>query len=110
MFLITVIDLKVIRASVDFIFDYLFPSAMATDIQSTLGPLARFDILDSQYLVKDDPELYAQLLEIKSKEAMRSGATTLLGAFMDKQQCWERAACILGTFASGMSAKDVAFM
>lgn len=44
------------------------------------------------------------------KEVLKSEITTYVGAVLNKQECWEKSACIIGRRTSGFAAKDVVFL
>ena len=44
-------------------------------------------------------------------ERLKDGLTTVVGAVMQKQQCWEKTACTVGAYLhSATQAKDVVFI
>ena len=47
---------------------------------------------------------------LESNEVLKDGITTVVGAVLDKQQCWEKAACLLGRETRQIAAKDLIFL
>ena len=43
-------------------------------------------------------------------DLLKDEVTTVVGAMLAKQQCWERTACMLGKRTKSFAAKDVVFM
>jgi hypothetical protein len=52
----------------------------------------------------------SDLLEPSKKEMLKEEITTVVGAVLAKQKCWERTACIVGKRTKAFVAKDVVFM
>ena len=51
-----------------------------------------------------------KLRKDKSKqEKFKSGLTTVIGAVMQKQKCWEQCCCIVGSFLKDTPGKDLIF-
>ena len=44
------------------------------------------------------------------KDELKGEITTVVGAVLGKQQCWERTACTLGKRTKSFAAKDVFLM
>ena len=44
------------------------------------------------------------------QEELKHGITTVVGAALGEQQCWERTACKAGELASALPGKDVLFI
>ncbi len=106
---IAVIDLKVIKASVDYVFESVYPDP--NPMISGLGPTSRKDILSNvEYFDEENEDLVKIVTEIKTRNSFRSGITTLIGALLQKQQCLELAACTLGEHLKEFAAKDVVLM
>jgi len=100
------IDLRVIRAGIDMMVATLFPSN--THLSQPNGdPLQRRS--DSVHL---DEELRRKVAEEQLKaERLKDGLTTVVGAVMQKQQCWEKTACTVGAYLhSATQAKEVVFI
>ena len=121
MYFSPVIDLKFIRAGVDTLFNFVSPrpeDSAAIDLQIN-KILQRSDEfvgnLEYENMAKDRIE------KLKSKQAkqekqkikqnkFRSGLTTMIGAIMQKQQCWEYCACTFGSILrNGFPGKDIIF-
>ena len=47
---------------------------------------------------------------LKNNEVLKDGITTVVGAVLDKQQCWEKAACLLGRETRQIAARDLIFL
>ena len=47
--------------------------------------------------------------KIKQKN-FKEGLTTLLGALMQKQQCWEQCSCVIGSWMRNNPGKELFFM
>ncbi len=45
----------------------------------------------------------------QSQEVMKEGITTLVGAALGEQQCWERTACKAGEYAATIPGKYITF-
>jgi hypothetical protein len=43
------------------------------------------------------------------QENFKSGLTTVIGAVMQKQKCWEQCCCIIGSFIKDTPGKDLIF-
>ena len=43
------------------------------------------------------------------QENFKSGLTTVIGAVMQKQKCWEQCCCIIGSFIKDTPGKDLVF-
>jgi hypothetical protein len=69
------------------------------------GPLARKDDFAG-----DDLEMEMYLKKRDKHRNLRNGVTALIGAAMQKQQCWENAACRIGHYLEPVAAKDVMFL
>ena len=92
-----VIDLKLIRACIDYIFDYLYGPEISIN-GLTEQALPRNDFFKMEYLedVLEAEDKEQVIKELKKTEALKAGVTTLVGAMMQKQECWQRAFCIFG--------------
>ena len=89
-------DLNLIRKTVDILMDVFFPAS----IQS--------NEIDSVLTKRNDPDLTSQPLQ--NNEMLKDGITTVVGAVLDKQQCWEKAACLVGRETRPIAAKDLIFL
>ena len=100
-----------IRKGVDVIIDMVHPASHLDPRIQGLGPEARNDLINGVYdhILEDDTEDTIKK-ELKAKESMKSGLTTIIGSVMQKQQCWERSSCIFGDSVKDFPAKDVTFM
>ena len=108
---LTVIDLKVIKTGVDYVFDKFVGDVPDNDISvnsNKSGILARKDDLGTDGM--DDIDLEVYLKKQSKQRNLRNGVTALVGAVMQKQQCWENTACRIGYFLEPMAAKEVIFM
>ena len=110
-----VLDLKFIRHCVDVVVDWWYPSDIPAQLESEIAPLltSRADDVTAhlQYQLEDqDPQIKQALVTLKAKEYATTGATTLIGAMLNKQKCYERSACILGKYLSDFSGKDLTLM
>ena len=99
--LVSVIDLRVIRAAIDWIFESIDPSS---------EPNIKIKALHRSDATVNDQESQELTEEIARQERLRSGLTTIVGAVMQKQNCWDRAACTIGSYLMPIQAKDVLFM
>ena len=106
-----VLDLKFIRHCVDVVVDWWYPSDIPAQLESEIAPLLTFRADHLQYQLEDqDPQIKQALVTLKAKEYATTGATTLIGAMLNKQKCYERSACILGKYLSDFSGKDLTIM
>jgi len=48
--------------------------------------------------------------EEDDQEYLKEGITTLVGAALGEQQCWERSACLAGEYAADIPGRDVIFI
>ena len=49
--------------------------------------------------------------DVMKQERVKSGLTTLIGAAMQKQKCWERTACTIGSYLkSSKPTRDIFFL
>lgn len=64
--------------------------------------------IDSVLTKRNDPDLTSQPLQ--NNEMLKDGITTVVGAVLDKQQCWEKAACLVGRETRPIAAKDLIFL
>ena len=61
---------------------------------------------DLEY-IEAEPQI-KELWKDKSKqEKFKSGLTTVIGAVMQKQKCWEQCCCIVGSFLKDTPGKDL---
>ena len=52
-----------------------------------------------------------KLTKDKSRqEKFKGGLTTIFGAIMQKQKCWEKCACTVGSLFKDFPAKEIMFM
>ena len=87
------------------IFETLFPKPVK------VKTLNRNDQFTSSEITKLEEEDALEIhQEIVKQERLKSGLTTIVGAVMRKQNCWERSACTVGSYMSAVQAKDVFFM
>ena len=49
-------------------------------------------------------------IDLVLQEELKGEITTVVGAVLGKQQCWERTACTLGKRTKSFAAKDLFFM
>ena len=92
---ISVIDLKVIKAGVNFIFDYF----VGPEIEN----VARQDIIHGEYNLEDE--------DVNSdRSSLRKKFTEIFGAIFNKQDCWRRTMCKMGNMMKDIQSKDVFFM
>ena len=83
--------MKAVRGAVDFAFDTFMPNEI-----SMMNPQARNDIYDIIIDENESPEGAAALEKVKAQMDLRSSITVLIGGLMNKQECWEKAACFTG--------------
>ena len=93
----TVIDLKVIKAGVNFIFDYF----VGPEIEN----VARQDIIHGEYTLEDDDQDAN-----RDRSSLRKKFTEIFGAIFNKQDCWRRTMCKMGNMMKDIQSKDVFFM
>ncbi|TRY70530.1 hypothetical protein TCAL_08706 [Tigriopus californicus] len=96
------IDLSIIRATVDVVLDKFMPGSSedAMDLSNDIsGPIPRRDVDVEELLEKSH-----------KKEMLKQEITTVVGAALLKQECYQRTACMIGHRASGFAAKDVLFI
>ena len=103
--LVLVIDLKAIRATIEAAFRFL--SSPSTEIK--LLQRSDQDVEDLEHYNTEDVQAEKDRKEMR-KEGMISGLTTLFGAVLDKQKCWEQCSCKIGSMLKGHGAKDIIFM
>lgn len=78
----------------------LFPPTSRNTVDSLRQ---RSDINADQLYLEDQAE------KLKA-ERVKDGLTTMVGAVMQKQQCWEKTACTVGAYIKTVHAKDVLFL
>ena len=93
-----------IRAAVDVVLDKVAPFGAddeeeAYAINDLNGPLARKDSNVDELIAKES-----------RKEELKEEITTVVGAVLTKQQCYEKTACKIGKKASNFAGKDLLFM
>eukprot|EP00094_Tigriopus_californicus_P009032 TCALIF_08706-PA protein Name:"Protein of unknown function" AED:0.07 eAED:0.07 QI:0/0.5/0.66/0.66/0.5/0.66/3/382/186 len=102
IYLTKIIDLSIIRATVDVVLDKFMPGSSedAMDLSNDIsGPIPRRDVDVEELLEKSH-----------KKEMLKQEITTVVGAALLKQECYQRTACMIGHRASGFAAKDVLFI
>ena len=105
---LSVIDLKAIRAAVDTLFEMVSSSKPEIEIRRILHRSDQFvDELDYGMAEKQIEKLKED--KIKQKN-FKEGLTTLLGALMQKQQCWEQCSCVIGSWMRNNPGKELFFM
>ena len=100
-----------IKSGVDYLFDRFvgdIPDNEVVPVQTKNGILARKDDFVGDDL--DDVEMQMYLKKRAKHRNLRNGVTALVGAVLQKQQCWENTACRVGQYLEGVAAKDVIFM
>ena len=103
----SVIDLKVIKTGVDFVFDKFLGDLPDNSVNSNnLGPLPRKD----DFVDENGEPIEPEYLKRHKHRHLRNGVTALIGAVLLKQQCWENTACRIGHYLEPVAAKDVLFM
>ncbi|XP_023322013.1 uncharacterized protein LOC111696604 isoform X2 [Eurytemora carolleeae] len=85
------VDMKLVRSVVD-------------------GVVERFREGRSDLGVTDRDRSDLDLGEGHDQENLKEGITTLVGAALGEQQCWERSACLAGEYAAELPGKDVLFI
>eukprot|EP00095_Tigriopus_kingsejongensis_P008202 maker-scaffold895_size84271-snap-gene-0.34 protein:Tk08202 transcript:maker-scaffold895_size84271-snap-gene-0.34-mRNA-1 annotation:"hypothetical protein DAPPUDRAFT_329459" len=95
------IDLSIIRATVDVLMDKFLPSGSGElDFSNDIhGPIPRRDMNVEEFIEKN-----------RRQEDLKQEITTVVGAVLDKQECYQRTACMIGRKASSFAAKDVMFI
>merc|ERR1712130_714236 len=48
--------------------------------------------------------------KMKEQEELKNGITTVVGAALGEQECWEKTACKAGEYAASLPGKDVLFI
>merc|ERR1712204_56297 len=48
--------------------------------------------------------------KMREQEELKSGITTVVGAALGEQECWEKTACKAGEYAASLPGKDVIFI
>ena len=91
------IDLRVIRSTVDLIFKTIVPTSLS-------------EVFRENEVITDSLKGRHDYIDRKDDEFLREGMTTVVGAIMNKQRCWERTACALGRMSQKVAAKEVVFM
>ena len=82
-------------------------------VVTTLFPPTRRNPVDS---LRQRSDIHADQLYLEDQaeklraERVKDGLTTMVGAVMQKQQCWEKTACTVGTFIKTVQAKEVIFL
>ena len=107
---IAVIDLDVIGVAVEMVLDRFMPKSAAfySVDSSATGPESRIDF-DVENMDGDDDGNGDGGAKLK-KSLLKEEITTVVGALLSKQQCWEKTACVVGRRTSRFAAKDVFFM
>ena len=99
-----VIDLNFIRATVDLLLEKFVPFTLGANINrytvNELDPALR----------RSDVEIEDRVVALERKEELKAEITTVVGAVLSKQQCWEKTACLIGLRTRNIAAKDVFFM
>ena len=102
--------MKVIKTGVDYVFDKFLRDLPDNDVNTNeVGLLPRKDVFAGE----DGDELEAELLNHNKQQKhknLKNGVTALIGAVLQKQQCWENTACRVGFYITPVAAKDVLFM
>lgn len=96
------IDLSIIRATVDVVLDKFMPGSSedGIDLSNDIsGPIPRRDVDVEELMEKSH-----------KKEMLKQEITTVVGAALLKQECYQRTACMIGHRASSFAAKDVLFI
>ena len=108
LFYLSVVDLKAIRAAVDTLFNMVSSSKPEIEIRRILHRSDQFvDELDYGIAEKQIEKLRHD--KVKQKN-FKEGLTTILGAVMQKQQCWEQCSCIIGSYMKDKPGKELLFM
>ena len=103
----------------DYVVNFFYP--VSPQLESEIAPLlaARSDIVDVsnfQYELdggdqdSNQDEVKEAFVKLRAKQTFGTGATTIIGAVLKKQKCYERTACTLGTYLKDFAGKDVTFM
>jgi len=51
-----------------------------------------------------------EIEQADNQEYLKDGITTLVGAALGEQECWERSACLAGEYAADIPGRDVIFI
>ena len=101
--------MKVIIAGGDAVFDFVSTSKPEVKIHTILDRSDQF-IGNLEYMDAAETQLQ-KLREDKDKqESVKGGLTTMIGAVMQKQKCWEKCCCIIGSFLKNNPGKDILFL
>ena len=96
----------------DFVVDFFYP--IPEQLESEMEPLlARQDIIanvEYEPYGDQEQEVKKAFVALKAKETFGMGATTLIGAVLKKQKCYERSACTIGNYLKDFAGKDVTFL
>merc|ERR1711971_633443 len=97
--------MKFIRATVDVVLDRFYPG------RSPHSNRHRFNRPGHNgHNVRPSNRIDEDVGEQVEKEELKGEITTVVGAVLGKQQCWERTACTLGKRTKSFAAKDLLFM
>lgn len=110
--MVAVIDLEVISAAVDMAIDRFLPSRKSSKGASANHAndiTARIDVLGPEMDGDEDSTATTAAVEQK-KDMIKDHVTTVVGAILQKQQCWERTVCTVGKRARDFAAKDLVFL
>ena len=66
--------------------------------------------MEVKSIIKYMKEYYCTCIQSVLQEELKGEITTVVGAVLGKQQCWERSACTLGKRTRSFAAKDLLFM
>ena len=105
--MLLVIDLKVIRAGIDILFDTV-ASKPEIKIHKILDRSDQF-VDDLEYMDIAEAQIQKLQKDKVKQENFKSGLTTVIGAVMQKQKCWEQCCCIIGSLIKNIPGKDLVF-
>ena len=110
---VVVIDLDVISVAVDMVLDKFLPFGSDDDDDDNVKQASYYDDTGNKLESRIDVEVLDDDREDGGggkKVVLKDEITTVVGALLDKQECWEKSACVLGRRTSHFAAKDVFFM
>lgn len=82
------------------------PVIVTTNTIEDTGPASRID-----YNVEgNESQQNEAWLNDEKKEVLKTEVTTVVGAILNKQQCWERTMCSMGRRSRNFAAKDIFFL
>lgn len=96
-----------IRAAVEVLVDrFLPPFDASSRNEISPRPLNRIDVFEDDMDEEESPLRNV----VTRKHILKAEITTVVGAALNKQQCWEKSACVFGRRTRSFAAKDVVLL